>query len=92
MKNSSKKIAANEINRFIYCPYQWYYARYYGSKELNRSYKALDLQPSEHESHFIKGQRLHHSYYKHYRLKRALQVILLIVLAALLVVWLIKWK
>ena len=33
-KNASLKISANEINRFVYCPYQWYYRRYYGQKDL----------------------------------------------------------
>ena len=28
--STHKKLSANEINRFIYCPYQWYYGRYYG--------------------------------------------------------------
>ena len=34
MDNSSKTISAGEINKFVYCPYQWYYQRLYGNKNL----------------------------------------------------------
>ncbi|MCJ7856687.1 hypothetical protein MUJ63_10360 [Lachnospiraceae bacterium NSJ-143] len=34
--NDKRTITANEINKFCYCPYQWYYERLYGRKELSR--------------------------------------------------------
>ena len=29
-------ISAHEINKYDYCPYQWYYERLYGRAELRR--------------------------------------------------------
>lgn len=34
MYNNSEKITANEINKFVYCPYQFYYERMYGKQEI----------------------------------------------------------
>ena len=31
-------ISAHEINKYDYCPYQWYYERLYGRAELRRLY------------------------------------------------------
>jgi len=92
MKNDSQKISANEINRFLYCPYQWYYTRYYGSKALNESYKALDIQTSGHESNFVKGQRFHHNYYRSYRFKKVLQGMLILLLIGLVIWLVIRWN
>ena len=39
MDNSSKTISAGEINKFVYCPYQWYYQRLYGNKKLRELVK-----------------------------------------------------
>ena len=39
MNNEEKGISANEINKYIYCPYQWYYERLYGAAHLRRLYK-----------------------------------------------------
>lgn len=92
MKNNSHKISANEINRFVYCPYQWYYTRCYGSKALHERYKALDIQSSQHESNFVKGQKFHHHYYRSYRFKRVVQSLLLVLLISTLVWLVIRWK
>lgn len=64
MKNSSRRISANDINKFCYCPYQWYYERYYGGKEL-RAMKTelnsrLGLEDTMTEN-FNKGNN-HHKY------------------------------
>lgn len=91
MKNNSQKISANEINRFAYCPYQWYYTRYYGSKALQESYKALEIRSSGHESHFVKGQKFHNSYYRSYRLKRVLQCIFIILLIGIATWVVMRW-
>ena len=90
MKNKSTKISANEINRFIYCPYQWYYNRYYGSKAIKDKYRALDIQSSDHEANFVKGQKFHKNYYRSYRLRRALQIILIVIFLFLLIWWVKK--
>jgi len=39
MNNEQKAISANEINKYAYCPYQWYYERLYGAAHLRRLYK-----------------------------------------------------
>lgn len=92
MKNSSKKISANEINRFVYCPYQWYYARAYGSKTLREQYKALGIDDSGLESNFVKGQKFHRRYYRNFRLKRALQILLSLLFIGLLAWRVIRWQ
>ena len=48
MKKNKSTISANEINRFVYCNYQWYYGKIYGSARLrelvNERNKKLDLK------------------------------------------------
>ncbi len=43
MYNDKETISANEINKFAYCPYQWYYERFYGRKKL----RELELERNE---------------------------------------------
>ena len=52
MNNDSNRISANEINKFSYCPYQWYYERLYGRKELRK------LAAERNERLGIKDSRL----------------------------------
>lgn len=60
-----KKFSANEINKFTYCPYQWYYEKVYTSRVLNEK-RQIALQ--EHKlvdhtnHHFIKGQQHHKNF------------------------------
>lgn len=65
MKNDSQQISANEINKFLYCPYQWYYERLYGSLHIRALYKErnqkLNLTDTA-SSNFKKGQDFHNSY------------------------------
>lgn len=72
MKKETLMISANEINRYCYCPYQWYYKKTYGQSELNKQYKALKSQHSDHENMYVKGTRYHQNYYKQYQMKRLL--------------------
>ena len=37
-------ISAHEINKYDYCPYQWYYERLYGRAELRRLYDMLAVE------------------------------------------------
>ncbi len=60
-------ISANEVNKFVYCPYQWYYERIHGAKKIrglymerNKSYGYTDTVGS----HFKKGLRYHSGYRK----------------------------
>lgn len=82
------KISANEINRFVYCPYQWYYGKVYGQKTLREKYKALPHKKSKHESNFVRGLKFHKNYYRLYRVRLWLKrIMVLILLFALIGVW-----
>ena len=60
--NDKKTVTANEINKFCYCPYQWYYERLYGTKELrrlaNERNEALGLTDRT-QSNFEQGLEYH---------------------------------
>lgn len=70
-----KTISAHEINKYTYCPYQWYYERLYGRKELRRLYKerneALSLDDSL-TANFNKGLDYHQKNYNKLRLQNLL--------------------
>lgn len=87
MKGQSKevKISANEINRYMYCPYQWYYKKTYGNKGLQEQYKALGIQSSNHENHYTKGMKYHSQYHKRYYLKHIVCWIVGILVLALVI-------
>lgn len=89
MSKDTKRISANEINRFIYCPYQWYYKRYYGAKELQTQYKALEKPQSKHESNFVRGLNHHKRYYTRYKIRKILLIILTLLLLTLggIILW-----
>ncbi|MDE6182043.1 MAG: PD-(D/E)XK nuclease family protein, partial [Eubacteriales bacterium] len=58
MHNDNEKISANEINKYSFCPYQWYYERLYGAKYIREKQKernqALGLKDKT-LSNFNKG-------------------------------------
>lgn len=91
MKNNKVRISANEVNRYIYCPYQWYYGRTYGQKTLKEKYQALDRKTNQQEANFKKGLRFHKHYYQSYRMKRRIELAILIIFLCLLIgsVW--RW-
>lgn len=91
MKKSEIKISANEINRFTYCPYQWYYGKIYGQKALKEKYQALDRKTSQHEGNFKKGLHFHKQYYDQYRIKRTMQILLIILIIIFIVGGMMKW-
>jgi CRISPR/Cas system-associated exonuclease Cas4 (RecB family) len=62
MVNKKRYISANEINQYVYCPYQWYYIKKYGLEYINSL-----RSPSEKEEQFVnfkKGIEYHEKYYK----------------------------
>ncbi|KXL53556.1 hypothetical protein CLNEO_07820 [Anaerotignum neopropionicum] len=67
-----KTISAHEINKYSYCPYQWYYEKLYGRKELRRLYQerneALSLQDGM-TANFTKGLEYHSRNYRLLRLR-----------------------
>ena len=91
MRKKEIRISANEVNRYVYCPYQWYYGRVYGQKTLKQKYQALERKSSNHEAHFKKGLRFHENYYKKYRVKRRIESMVLLLLISLLVGSFMKW-
>lgn len=88
-----KIISAHEISKYDYCPYQWYYERLYGRKELRRLYAErnarLQLEDSR-TSRFRKGEAYHRRSYLLLKWKRRLWkllVILFLLAAAAGYVW-----
>ena len=72
MDNSSKTISAGEINKFVYCPYQWYYQRLYGNKKLRELVKIRNEYYGYGDSdlsNFNKGVQFHKKYHLHIKLK-----------------------
>ena len=62
MHNASEIITASEINKYMYCPYSWYYERRYGRRHIRKLYlKRLDEfnLTDEVEANFLKGQNFH---------------------------------
>ena len=87
MKKETIKISANEINRFVYCPYQWYYKKVYGAGNLQKMYKELDRPISKHESHFVRGSKYHSRYYFRYRLMKGVKIGLVILIIGIIILW-----
>lgn len=81
---AKKTLSAHELNKYAYCPYQWYYERIYGRKELRRLYnernERLSLEDSL-SSHFMKGEKYHTRSYLWYCFRRMFLRILLISVA-----------
>ena len=76
MDNSSKTISAGEINKFVYCPYQWYYQRLYGNKKLRELVKIRNEYYGYGDSdlsNFNKGVQFHKKYHFHIKLKNLYQ-------------------
>ena len=90
-QDTSHRIAANEINRYMYCPYQWYYKRVYGNKALHEQYKELGISSSKHEDNYTKGMAYHTRYHAYYRIKRIGQWLLLILLIACILKVVMGW-
>lgn len=86
MHNDSSRISANEINRYIYCNYQWYYRRLYGDKALTKMKKqynkALGITTDSRTHAFVRGNKFHRNYHRWYQAKKILYLILLITLIA----------
>ena len=80
-----KTLSAHEISKYDYCPYQWYYERLYGRKELRRLYvernTRLNLEDSL-ASEFRKGEKYHRRSYLLLKFRRMLWKLLVILFAA----------
>ena len=80
-----KTLSAHEISKFDYCPYQWYYERLYGRKELRRRYvernERLQLEDSL-ASEFRKGEKYHRRSYLLLKFRRMLWKLVVLLFAA----------
>lgn len=76
MHNDSRRISANEINRYVYCNYQWYYRRLYGDAKLTKlkkeHNKTLRIQKDPRTHGFARGNKFHQDYHRWYKAKKAI--------------------
>ena len=88
MYNDKETLSASEINRYTYCPYQWYYERFYGRKELRRLEKErnqrLGLEDSR-MSQFVRGIDYHNQVRFSNTGRKVLLLIFLLLIAAVIV-------
>ncbi len=87
MNNNSDIITANEINKYTYCPYQFYYDRMYGQKHIRQIRKEMleDLGYTDTtKSNFKRGLDYHKSY--RVRDKNVYPIFKLIIIVILIVV------
>lgn len=94
MHNDSSRISANEINRYVYCNYQWYYRRLYGDQYLSKLRKehnrALGIKKDARTHAFVKGNQFHKSYHRWYQFKKTLYLGLVLALLIGLLYFMIK--
>ena len=78
-------ISAHEISKYDYCPYQWYYERLYGRKELRRRYaernERLHLE-DRLTANFRQGEAYHRKSYLFLSLRRAAWKLAVLLFAA----------
>jgi hypothetical protein len=80
-------ISPNEMNKYTYCKYQWYYEKKYGTKTLRELVKQRNEElglDNKAYSNFQRGLDYHSNYHFKYRLKqlmiKLLQVLILLML------------
>lgn len=92
MHNKNINVSASEINKFIYCPYQWYYERFYGQKKileiLGRN-KKKRIKPKKNvgdvnKSNFSRGNEFHRNFRKRYLLARRKKIFLLFIVSSVI--------
>ena len=69
----NRTISASEINRYIFCNYQWYYERKYGAAELRRRKKEhleeMGIDATNKNSPIQRGLAFHTRFGRRRRLK-----------------------
>lgn len=80
MKN--KRITPSEINKFLYCNYQWYYERKYGINKLKSFYKNKNKTSDYNNSvgNLKRGIDFHNNYLKENNKKIKFRFLKLIVI------------
>ena len=89
--DGKRTVTANEINKYCYCPYQWYYERLYGRKELRK------LASERNERLGITDSRLSNfasglEYHSHIKFRTVNVFKLILILAVFVVLILIFMK
>lgn len=87
---AKETLSAHELNKYTYCPYQWYYEKKYGRAELRRMRKEylgeLGLEDST-TANFVRGEAFHRKLYRQYRLRQLLCKILIFAVFVLILVF-----
>ena len=87
---AKETLSAHELNKYTYCPYQWYYEKVYGRAELRRMRKEyleeLGLEDSP-TANFVRGEAFHRKLYRQYRLRQLLCKILIFAVFVLILVF-----
>ena len=88
---AKETLSAHELNKYTYCPYQWYYEKIYGRAELRRMRKEyleeLGLEDST-TVNFVRGEAFHRKLY----LRRLLgKIALLALLVLILIFWVMQY-
>ena len=82
MKDNNRK-SASEINKFVYCNYQWYYSKTYGDKKLKDLYKNRNKKTNKKTNvkntnnsskNFQKGLEFHNNYLEKNKKLNALEI------------------
>lgn len=93
MKKNFYTISGNDINKFMYCNYQWYYQKVFGIKklrELRKEYiEDLGIQ-DETVSNYKRGTVFHKRIYFKYRVFSFFIKFLLISILSLLILYLLN--
>ncbi len=87
MNNDSETITANEVNKYTYCPYQFYYDRLYGQRYIRLIRKDMLKNlgyDDTTKSNFKRGLDYHKNYKpddaKKYPIFKLIVIVILIVL------------
>lgn len=84
MYNDKERISANEINRYVYCNYQWYYRRLYGDPALSKlkkeHNKTLGIKKDPRIHALKKGSKFHMRYDWWYKVKKRVYLLLIVTL------------
>lgn len=94
MKNNSEKISASEINRYCFCPYQWYYERLYGRAHLInlKKTKLEELGLTDYtKSNLNKGIKFHNTFLIKHKLKLILKFLIITTLFIFALIILLKY-
>ena len=93
---AKETLSAHELNKYTYCPYQWYYEKILsGLSEIEKAEKEyleeLGLEDST-TANFIRGEAFHRKLYRQYRLRRLLgKIALLALLVLILIFWVMQY-